>query len=66
MNKWKARLCITLFIIAIAIILTGSFFVKNTYGVTLYQIIISSIAYIWIGEHIEKFYLWLIRRNNNA
>ena len=63
MNKWKARLCTALLVIVMVVVLTGSFFVKNMYGVTLYQIIISGIAYIWIGEHIEKFYLWLQKEN---
>lgn len=62
MSKWKAIICTALIVVAMTVVLTTSFFIKNYYGVTLYQIIISAIAYLWIGEHIEKFYEWL--RNN--
>ena len=61
MNKWKARICTALLVVVMAVVLTGSFFVKNYHGITLYQIIIGAIAYLWIGEHIEKFYQWLIK-----
>ena len=61
MSKWKARLCTALLVIVLTIVLTASFFVKNYYEVTLYQIIIGAIAYLWIGDHIEKFYKWLIK-----
>ena len=61
MSKWIARLCTALFVIVLTVILTASFFVKNEYGISLYQIIISAIGYMWIGEHIEKFYQWLIK-----
>lgn len=61
MSKWKARLCTALLVLVLAIVLTASFFVKNYYGITLYQIIISAIAYLWIGERIEKFYKWLLK-----
>lgn len=61
MSKWKARICTALLVIVMAVVLTGSFFVKNVYGVTLYQIIIGAIAYAWIGDRIEKFYQWLIK-----
>lgn len=61
MNKWKARICTALLVVVMAVVLVGSFFVKNYYGITLYQIIIGAIAYLWIGEHIEKFYQWLIK-----
>lgn len=61
MNKWKAIVCTALLIIVMAVALTGSFFIKNAYGFSLYDIIISAIGYVWIGEHIEKFYQWLIK-----
>lgn len=61
MSKWKARLCTALLIIVIAIMLTASFFVKSCYGFSLYQLIIDAIAYLWIGDHIEKLYQWLIK-----
>ena len=61
MSKWKARLCTALLIIVIAIMLTASFFVKSYYGFSLYQLIIDAIAYLWIGDHIKKFYQWLIK-----
>lgn len=61
MGKWKARLCTTLFIIVLGVALTASFYVKSRYGFSLYDVIISTIAYLWIGECIEKFYKWLIK-----
>lgn len=61
MSKWKARICTALFIIVLAVVLTTSFFVKSHYGFSLYDIIISAIAYLWIGERIENFYNWLIK-----
>lgn len=61
MSKWKARLCTALLIIVTTIMLTASFFVKSYYGFSLYQLIIDAIAYLWIGDHIEKFYQWLIK-----
>jgi hypothetical protein len=61
MSKWKARLCTALLVLVLTILLTTSFFVKNYYGITLYQIIIGAIGYLWIGERIEKFYKWLLK-----
>ena len=61
MGKWKARVCTALLVIAMTVVLTASFFVKNEYGISLYQIIIGAIGYMWIGEHIEKFYKWLLK-----
>lgn len=61
MNKWKAIVCTALLIITMTVALTASFFVKSHYGFSLYDIIISAIGYVWIGEHIEKFYQWLIK-----
>lgn len=61
MSKCKARICTALFIIALAVALTTSFYVKSRYGFSLYDVIISAIAYSWIGECIEKFYKWLIK-----
>lgn len=61
MNKWKARIITVLLIIALSIVLTASYFVKSYYGFTLYQLIIGAIAYLWIGDHIEKFYQCLIK-----
>ena len=61
MSKWKARLCTALLVLVLTIVLTASFFVKNCYGITLYQIIIGAIGYLWIGERIEKFYKWLLK-----
>ena len=61
MSKWKARVCTALLLVVIAVVLIGSFFVKSYYGFSLYQLIIGAIGYMWIGEHIEKFYKWLIK-----
>ena len=61
MNKWKARIITILLIIVLSIILTASYFVKSYYGFTLYQLIIGAIAYLWIGDHIEKFYQGLLK-----
>lgn len=63
MNKWKARIITVLLIIALSIVLTASYFVKSYYGFTLYQLIIGAIGYMWIGDHIEKFYQYLIKRS---
>lgn len=61
MSKWKARLCTALLVIVMAVVLTASFFVKSPYGFSLYQVIMSAIAYLWIGDHINKFYQWLVK-----
>jgi hypothetical protein len=61
MSKWKARLCTALLVIVLTIVLTASFFVKSYYGFSLYQLILGAIGYLWIGEHIEKFYKWLLK-----
>lgn len=63
MNKWKARIITVLLIIALSIVLTASYFVKSYYGFTLYQLIIDAIGYMWIGDHIEKFYQYLIKHS---
>ena len=63
MNKWKARIITVLLIIILSIVLTASYFVKSYYGFTLYQLIIGAIAYLWIGDHIEKFYQYLIKQS---
>lgn len=59
MSKWKAIICTSLLIIAMSVVLTASYFVKSHYGFSLYQLIIGAIAYLWVGDHIEKFYNWL-------
>jgi hypothetical protein len=60
MGKWKARLCTALLVLVVAVVLTASMFIKNDeYGISLYQIIIGAIGFMWIGEYIEKFYEWL-------
>ena len=62
MSKNKAILCTTLLLIVIAVLLTLSYFVRNEeYGLNLYNIIMSGIAYISIGGFLEKFYEWLIK-----
>lgn len=61
MNKWKARIITGLLIIVLSIVLTASYFVKSHYGFTLYQLIIGAIGYMWIGEHLEKFYKTLLK-----
>lgn len=60
MNKWKARIITVLLIIVLSIVLTASFFIKSYYGFSLYQLILGAIGYLWISEHIEKFYQYLI------
>ena len=61
MSKWKARLCTALLVLVLTVVLTASFFVKSYYGFSLYQLILSAIGYLWIGERIEKFYKWLLK-----
>ena len=61
MSKWKARLYTSLLVVVLITILIASFFVKSYYGFSLYQFILGTIGYLWIGEHIEKFYKWLIK-----
>lgn len=62
MSKAKAIICTTLLVIVIAIILTLSYFVRNEeYGLNLYNILMSAIAYIGIGDFLEKFYEWLVK-----
>ena len=48
--------------IVIAVVLTLSYFVRNEeYGLNLYNILMSAIAYIGIGDLLGKFYEWLIK-----
>lgn len=61
MSKRKAKVYTAILVIALTVVLTASFFVKSHYGFSLYQLIIGAIGYMWIGEHIEKFYQWLIK-----
>lgn len=62
MSKAKAIICTTLLVIVIAVILTLSYFVRNEeYGLNLYNILIRAIAYIGIGDFLEKFYEWLVK-----
>ena len=61
MSKQKAKVYTAILVIALTVVLTASFFVKSHYGFSLYQLIIGAIGYMWIGEHIEKFYQWLIK-----
>ena len=62
MSKNKAILCTTLMLIVIAVVLTLSNFVRNEeYGLNLYNILMSTIAYLNIGSFLVKFYEWLIK-----
>ena len=62
MSKNKAILCTTLLLIVIAVVLTLSNFVRNEeYGLNLYNILMSAIAYFGIGIFLEKFYEWLVK-----
>lgn len=61
MNKRKAIMCTTLFVIVLTVVLIGSSFVKTHYEFSLYDIIIVVSAHLWIAGHIEKFYKWLIK-----
>lgn len=62
MSKNKAILCTTLMLIVIAVVLTLSNFVRNEeYGLNLYNILMSAIAYLNIGSFLGKFYEWLIK-----
>ena len=62
MSKNKAILCTMLMMIVVAVVLTLSYFVRNEeYGLNLYNILMSAIAYIGIGNLLGKFYEWLIK-----
>ena len=62
MSKNKAILCTTLLLIVIAVMLTLSYFVRNEeYGLNLYNILMSAIAYHGIGNFLGKFYEWLVK-----
>lgn len=62
MSKNKAIICTILLLIIISVMLTLSYFVRNEeYGLNLYNIIMSSIAYVEIGTFLRKFYEWLIK-----
>lgn len=62
MSKNKAIICTTLLLIVIAVVLTLSYFVRNEeYGLNLYNIIMSAIAYLGIGNFLGKFYEWLVK-----
>lgn len=62
MSKKKAFVCTILYVIVLVGILTASFFVKKeAYGISLYQLIMTIIANIWLGCSITKFYEWLIK-----
>lgn len=61
MSKWKARVCTALLVVVLTVVLAISFFIKSYYGFSLYQLILGSLGYMWLGEHIEKFYKWLLK-----
>lgn len=63
MEKKKAIICTVLYAFVLVTVLTISFFVKNyDYGISLYNIIMSIVAYSWLGNSVVKFYNWL--KNN--
>ena len=62
MGKKKAVICTILYVVVLVVILTASFFIKNEeHGISLYQIIMYTIANMWIGSSVEKFYKWLTK-----
>jgi len=61
MNKIKARVCTALLVIVLTFVLVTSFFIKSYYGFSLYQLILGSLGYMWLGEHVENFYKWLLK-----
>ena len=62
MGKKKAVICTILYVLILTIILTASFFVKSELnGITLYQLIVSVIGNMWLGNSVVKFYEWLMR-----
>ena len=60
MSKKKAVVCTILYAIVITVVLTASFFIKSAVnGISLYQLIMSVIGNMWIGNSVVKFYEWL-------
>lgn len=60
MRKKKAVVCTILYAIVITVVLTASFFIKSAVnGISLYQLIVSAIGNMWIGNSVAKFYEWL-------
>ena len=60
MSKKKAVVCTILYVIVITVVLTASFFIKNSAtGTSLYQLIVSMIGNMWICNSVAKFYEWL-------
>ena len=60
MSKKKAIVCTVLYVFVLVVIFTVAFFIKSEeYGLSLYQLIMYSLAYTYISEHIKKFYIWL-------
>ena len=57
MRKKKAVVCTILYAIVITVVLTASFFIKSAVnGISLYQLIVSMIGNMWIGNSVAKFY----------
>ena len=60
MRKKKAVVCTILYAIVITVVLTASFFIKSAVnGISLYQLIVSMIGSMWLGNSVVKFYEWL-------
>lgn len=60
MSKMKAIICTILYVIALTVVLTISFFIKSeVIGISLHQLILCTIGSMWIGNSVMKFYEWL-------
>lgn len=60
MSKKKAVVCTILYAIVIIVVSTASLFIKSPVnGISLYQLIVSMIGSMWLGNSVVKFYEWL-------
>ena len=60
MSKKKAVVCTILYVIVIIVVSTASLFIKSPVnGISLYQLIVSMIGSMWLGNSVVKFYEWL-------
>jgi hypothetical protein len=62
MDKRKAIVCTSLFVVVLMSAFIGSFFVKNADGtLVLFDLFAWIITARWIADSIAKFYKWLMK-----
>lgn len=59
MDKKKAVVCTVLFVIVVFGIFVATFFLKNEYGDSLFDVIAPCICGAWMAGKTKTFYNWL-------